>query len=134
MHRRHKAALEAELIQQDLDDRSEAVGGAARIGDDAMLRRVIRTLVDAENNRDVLVLSRSGDDDLASTGGQVLGGVVPVGKAAGRFDHDIDAEILPGQRSRVLLREDLDLVTIYKKRLIARFDGAGIDAVDRVIL
>ena len=50
----------------------EAVGGAGRVGDDVVLGGVVLVVVDAEDDGEVLVGGRGGDDDLldgASRGG-----------------------------------------------------------------
>ena len=48
------------------------------------------------------VLARGRDDDPLGAGGDVLGGIVALGELAGRFEHDIHAEVLPGQLPGVL--------------------------------
>jgi glyceraldehyde 3-phosphate dehydrogenase len=45
-------------------------------------------------------------------GVDVLASSVGVREASGRLQHDVDTEILPRQRRRILLGEDFDLVAI----------------------
>ena len=47
--------------------------------------------------------------DLLGAGGEVLGGVLAIGEQPGRLDHDVRAELAPGERRRVLLGEEADL-------------------------
>ena len=55
---------------------------------------------------------------------EVLGGVVAVGEEAGRLDHDVDAEVAPGQGGRIALGEDLDLLAVDDDRRRRRLDLA----------
>ena len=51
----HDAADEAAGFKDDLDDRRQAVGGAAGVGDDVVLGRIVLVLVDAEDDGEVFV-------------------------------------------------------------------------------
>ena len=73
-----------------------------------MLGRVILLLVDAEADGDVFVLRRGGDDDLLRAAFEVLGCCVPVGEKSRAFDHDVAAEIAPGQLGGVAFRQRLE--------------------------
>jgi len=42
----------------------------------------------------------------------VLAGVGGLGEEAGRLDHHVDAEVAPGQRTRVALGQDFDLLAV----------------------
>ena len=75
-------------------------------------RVVVGVEVDAEGDGHVGLLGRGGDDHLLGARLEVLGGVVAGGEEAGRLDHDVDAEVAPGQRRRVALGEHLDLVAV----------------------
>ena len=55
VNRGHDAADDAEFLDEHLDDRGQAVGGAARVGDDVVLGGIVLVLVDAEDNGDVFV-------------------------------------------------------------------------------
>ena len=44
---------------------------------------------------------------------------VGVGEDAGRFEDDLDAEVAPRQRRRILLGEDLDLAAVDDDRAVA---------------
>ena len=100
----HQAALDRHQVVDDLGRRREAVRRAAGVADDVVGRRVVAVLVDAEDDRDVLALGRGADDHLLRAGVDVGARLVGVGEEAGRLEDDVDAEVAPRQRGRVLLR------------------------------
>ena len=55
-------------------------------------------------------------------------GLVGVGEDAGRLEDDVDAEIAPRQRGRVLLGQDPDLAAVDDDRAVARLDRAVVGA------
>ena len=119
--RGHEAALDPVRLVQDLGDRRDAVGRAGGVRDDVVLLRVVLAVVDAEDDGEVGIGGRSGDDDLLRARLQVLLGVV------GRFVKspvdsidDVDAEIAPGKVGRVALGEELDLVAVDGDRVRRR--------------
>ena len=116
----HQPLLDAEEVVDDLGRRGEAVRRAAGVADDVVAGRVVAVLVDAEDDRDVLVLRRRADDDLLSAGVDVRLGLLASVKMPGRFEDDVDAEVAPRQRRRVLLGEDLDLAAVDDDRAVAR--------------
>jgi hypothetical protein len=61
-------------------------------------------------------------------------GLRAVGEAAGRLDHDRDAQVLPRELGRVLLGGDGDGLAVDDERLVAGLDRAAELAVDRVVL
>ena len=52
------------VFMQHFDYRRQAVGGAGGVGDDVVLRGVVFVLVHAEDDGEILVGCRRGDDDL----------------------------------------------------------------------
>ena len=124
MHGGHETLLDAEaFLQEDVDDGCEAVGGAAGVGDDAVLGDIKLLVVDAHDDGDVLVLGGCGDDDLLGAGGDVALGLLALGEESGRLDHDIDAEFLPGKSGGAFLHgEALDLVAIHHEGVVL-FNG-----------
>ena len=117
--RGHEALLDAEAVVQDLGQRREAVRGAGRVRDDR-LRTVVLVLVRADDDGEVLVLGRRGDDDLlGATLVDVLArALVGVGEEAGRLDDDVDAEVLPRQLAGVALGEGLDDLAVDRDALV----------------
>ena len=110
--RRHEAALDPVRLVQDLRDRRDAVRRAGGVRDDVMLLGVVLAVVDAEDDREVRIGRRGGDDDLLRARLQVLLGVGAVREQTGRLDRDVDAEVAPRQVGRVALGEELDLVAV----------------------
>ena len=118
----HQPLLDAEQVVDDLGGRGEAVRRARGVADDVVAGRVVALLVDAEDDRDVLVLGRRADDDLLGAGLDVRLGLLGVGEDAGRLEDDVDPEVAPRQRRRVLLGEDLDLAAVDDDRAVAGLD------------
>src|SRR6266478_9299883 len=108
MYSRHGPADDLEAVVYDLGDRSQTVRRARRIRNNVVLGGIVLVLVDAQHDREVLVLCRSGDDDLLYRPAHMLLGIVSVGESAGRFDDDLRADGLPGQRGWVFFFENLN--------------------------
>ncbi len=64
----------------------------------------------------------------------MLGGVLAAGEQAGRLDHHVDAEVAPGQRRRIALGEDLQLLAVDRQRSLPRLHRAWEAPQDRVVL
>jgi hypothetical protein len=66
VHGGHQAFVDAEaFLEEDVDDRGEAVGGAARVGDDVVLGGIVGVVVHAlDDGGDVVALARCGEDHL----------------------------------------------------------------------
>src|SRR5262249_25508912 len=91
----------------------ETVGGAAGVGDDLVLGRIVGIVVDAEHERHVFILRRGGDDDLLHAAAQVLGGVLGISETAGGFDHDVRAHAGPIQLGGILHGENIQALAAY---------------------
>jgi hypothetical protein len=120
----HVALLDAEAVEQDLGHGHDRVGGAGGVGDDVVAGRVVDLVVDADHDGHVLVLRRGGDDHLLGAALEVQRGAVPVGEAAGRLDHDVDAEVAPGELGGVALGEGADPGAVDRDRLVVVGDVA----------
>src|SRR6266700_2068498 len=116
VHRGHEAPLDAEGVQQHLGHRHHRVGGAGRVGDDVVAGGIVFGVVDAHHDGDVLALGRRGDDHLAGARLEVQGGAVAVGEAAGRLDHDVDAQVPPAELRRVTLGRGADRLAVHADR------------------
>ena len=66
-----------------------------------LFARVVVRVVDAEDQRDVFVGGRGGDDRFFRAGVEMATHVRSIGKHAGRLDDNIDAELPPGQAARL---------------------------------
>ncbi len=104
------------------------------VGDDVVFGRIVLVLVDAEHDGDVFILRRSRDDDLLDGAAQMLFGIVRVGETAGRFHHNLNAQRLPVQQRRVLLREDLYLLAVDDNGVAFGLNVGFKIAEDRVVL
>ena len=134
MDRGHDAALNAEVIVQDLGQRSKAVSGAGCVRDDVVLLVVVILVIHTNNEGAILVLRRSGDDDLLGATVNVGLGLGCIDEEAGGLDDDIDTEIAPRKISRVALSENLDFLAINDDGALCCLDGAGEAAHDRIVL
>lgn len=117
----HGALDDAKLLVEDLDERSEAVGGARSVRDDGVGVGVLVGVDTNDVGGDVGALGGSGDEDLLGAGFDVLGGTLGVDEDTGTFDHEIDVHSSPGELERVTGRDDLDLLAV---------DGEGVLAGD----
>ena len=90
-------------------------------------------LVDAKDNRDVLPLGGGGYDDLFRASLNVLGGAGSVAENAGAFYHDINAQIAPGQLSRISFGKGGDAVAIDNERVVSRLNSPFVYTVIRII-
>ena len=99
-----------------------------------MLGGVVRRVVDAHADGDVLVLRRRGDHHLARSRVDVALGPHRVAEEARRFDDDVDAEIPPRQPLRVPLGEHLDDVPVDGDAVSIGSNCPGKAAEDAVVL
>ena len=96
--------------------------------------RVVRLVeVDAQRDGDVRVLGRRRDDHFARAGFEMLRGIGTGAEPSGRLDHDIDAEVAPGQRGGIRDRRRFDASTVDDQRAFGRFDDTRERAVDGVV-
>ena len=91
-------------------------------------------MIYAQHQRDVFILCRSRDDDLLHRSPHVLLGVIGIGKAAGRLNHNLRAHRFPGQRSRVFLFEYLNGLAIHRNAVRTRGNLVRKVPQNRVIL
>ncbi len=99
-----------------------------------MLRRVVLIVIDSQHKRDVFILCRSRNDDLLHRPAQVLLGIFGVSEASSRFNHHLHADAFPRQRSRVLLFENFDCLTIHRDAVRPGSNFVRQVAEDRVVL
>ena len=121
----HEPLLDAKaFLEQHVDDRSQTVCRTARVGNDMVLVGVVFVVVDAHNDRDVIALSGSRDNDFFGAGIEMTLGLCGFGKEPCRFDHDVHAELLPGKGSRTLGDgETLDFAPVHYQGVV--FRGIG---------
>ena len=128
----HQAFLNAKaLLEEHVDERSEAVGGAARVGDDVVLGGVVLVVVHAHHDGDVLALGRGGDDDLLGTGDEVALGLLGLGEEAGGLDDDVHVVSLPGELVRGLGADDMDVLAVDHEDVVLGLVRAGLAGGNR---
>ncbi len=134
--RGHQTGLDADaFLEQHVDHRREAVRGAGGVRHDVVLGRVVLVLVHAHEQRLDVALARGGDDDLLGAGREVALGLLGVGEEAGRLDHVVDAQRLPGQLARLLGGHDaLDLVAVDDQHVVVLRRGARSSSAETACL
>ena len=128
----HKAALDAEVVVDNLGERSEAVRGAGGVGDDLHVA-LVGLFVDAHDEHRG-IRGRSGDDDLLGAGLEVGFGLFHLGEETGGLDDEIGVKLAPGQLGRVLLAENGNVLAVDDDGLLGVGDRAVKHAVHRVVL
>ncbi len=108
--RRHQAALDAEVVVEDLRDRREAVRRAGGVGDDVLAG--VGRVVDAVDEHRGRVLRRSRHDDLLGARGDVLASLLVREEEARGLDDDLGADFVPLELRRILLSREADLLAI----------------------
>lgn len=112
----HEAALDAEVVVEDLGERREAVGRARGVGDDVHRGRVVDVLVDAHDDGGIHVGARSGDDDLLGAIVEMhLAGLAGLEATRG-LDDDLRANGSPVELLGLARLERLDLVALDDER------------------
>ena len=130
----HQAFGDAEtFLQQHVDERREAVRGAGSIGDDVVDSRVVLVVVDADDDGDVFILGRSGDDDLLGAGVDVTLGLGGFGEETSGLDDDLDAEGLPRQFGRGAGGNHEDFLTVHDENVVFQLVRGGLLGGDSAI-
>jgi hypothetical protein len=133
--RREEALRDPPRVVQDFRDRGEAVRRARGVRDDDVFLRVVKLVVDAEDDRKVLVFAGGRDDALLRAAlVDVRARLRRVGEAARRLDDDVDAVGFPRNKARLLFRRNRDRVAVDDDLPVFDFDRALIGAVGRVVL
>jgi hypothetical protein len=132
--RRHPGTLDSPLVVQHLGDGCEAVRRARGVRDDAVTRGVVVVAVDAEHEREIRIRRRCTDDDPLGPCLEVLRRASAVGETAGRLDHDLCAEAVPGERRGIALGRDRDLHAVHHDGGIPGLHLTRVLAVHRVVL
>ena len=108
----HETGFDAEVLVENLDQRSQAVRGARSVRDDVVNLGVVGLAVHADDEGGVFVLRGSGDDDLLGAAVDVGLSLGCVGEEAGGLDHDVNAELAPGEVGGIALSESSDAVAV----------------------
>ena len=131
----HEALLDAELLVDGLDDRREPVRRARGARDHRHRLGVVLLGVDADDNRGRLgVLGRGGDDHLLGATLDVLHAALGRGERAGRLAHVLHARGRPRDLGRVARGGERDGEAVDEEAIVGHLAGAGVAAVDGVVL
>ena len=103
----HHAAFNADEFVENLRNGRKAIGGARRIRDDEMVFGEF-LMVDAENDREIGVISRSGHKNALGAGSEMGGCLVARREDACAFERDINAEFLVRKLGGIAHGGDLD--------------------------
>jgi len=128
----HEAALDTELVIEDLGNRGKAVGGAGSVGDNLLTG--IGHVVDTVDEHRGGILGRSGHDNFLGTSLQVSRGQFFGQEEAGGFDNDVDIECAPSDGGGIFFSEDLNLLAVNDHEVAIDLDVMIEDTMDRVIL
>ena len=105
MHRVDHAFVNTEGLVQHPRHGRQAIGGAARVRDNAV-RRIETGLVHAQHHRVIdLVLRRHGEHDPRCAGIEMHLELLALAKHPGRLHHGVDAQFGPGQPGRIAFTE-----------------------------
>lgn len=127
----HETLKETELVVDNLGEGSQAVGGAGGVGEDVDVSLVVGVVDTHDEHGGVSGGGR--DDDLLGTTLQVSGGLVVGGEDTGGLDDVGGTGLAPGDRGRVLLLEEADLLAVDDEALGVDLNGALEPAVGAVI-
>lgn len=128
----HQTLDDGVLVVQDLDQRSQTVGGARSVGDNVHVG-LVRVQVDTTDEHGC-VGGRSGDDDLLGTTLQVSGSLVDGGEDTGGFDNVVGTSLSPLDGGGVSFTEDSDGLAVDDKLAVLGGDGTLESTVGRVVL
>lgn len=115
----HCTLDDAELLIEDLDEGSKAVGGARSVGDDVIGVLVLVSVDTDDIGGDIRALGGGSDQHLLGTGLNVLGGTLGVNEDTGTLNHEIDVHGAPRELQGVAGRNDLDDLSIDGESVIA---------------
>ncbi len=74
-----------------LGDRGEAIRRAGSVRDDVVLGRIVLVLIDAEHDREVLILRGGGDNDFLHRAAKMFLGLIRIGEFAGGLENNLSA-------------------------------------------
>ena len=128
---RHHRPLHPDVAVGDLDDRRDAVGGAAGARNDLWF--TVGVVHAMHHGGHGLRRRRRGQDHVRGTGLNVLLQAVLAGEHAGAFQHQVDAEVGPRQVRRVAFGERRDPPAVDQQCPVRGGDRTRVAAVDGVV-
>ena len=137
MNRGDGTANDAEVLLHDGDDGREAVGGARRRCDDAILRRVVISVVDTIHDVEHGVggiLDRGGDEDALHAAVKVRLELIAGQELAGALEDEFDAVLVPRNRAGGVVGGVRDGLSVHDDRAVLEDALVGPLAVNGVVL
>jgi hypothetical protein len=128
----HETLNDTELVVDDLDKGSQAVGGARSVGDNVGSTVVLLVVDTHDEHRGIS--GRSRDDDLLGTTSKVSLGLVNGGEDTGRLDNVLGASLAPLDVGGVALRVEADGLAVDDQVLAIDLDVALEETVGGIIL
>src|SRR5689334_20363696 len=92
-----ETVCDADGVAQDAGNGSQAVRRAGTTRNDGVFCRVVRRIVDAQNEREVLTFGWSADDHAFGARLLMQSGFGAIGEETGAFEDDVDTEFFPGK-------------------------------------
>ena len=132
----HEALDDAEIIVNDLGQRSQAVRGAGSIGNNLNVRR-IGIQIDAADEHRRIVLGRTGEHNDLRAGVQMILCLFLGQELAGALEHILNTQLAPGQELCVAVVEQRNTFAVDDQgRVLAALiiDGAVEAAVHGIVL
>ena len=130
----HQTLNNAELLVDNAGQRSQAVGGAARVGNDLHVLGV-GVGVDAHyEHGSGLVLRGSGDNNLLRAADEVLGSALFVGEHASGLGDVLSAGLSPRNLGRILASVYAYRIAVNDQLAVLSLDGAVERAMYGIIL
>ncbi len=127
-----KRPLDTEGVIEDLQHRRHTVGRAGGVRDDPVVHTEL-VVVDPHRHREVhLVHWRRAEDHALRAALEVLLEIGVRACLAGRFDDDVDAELVPGRLPRLDRRQHRNLLADNVEVLLANTQLLGERAENRV--
>ena len=108
MNSRHEAVDNAELIVENLGKWCKTIGCARSIGNDVVLCRIIKMLIDSDDKGRILISCGSRNDNLLGAGFNVLLCLLGVSKNSSGLNHNVNPKIGPRQVCRIAFGQYLN--------------------------
>ena len=119
----HQTPLHAEVLIENFDDGSKAVGGAAGVAEDVPILMAVLVVIDANHKgAHPIALTRSREDHFFRASLDMHAGFFIGVENAGGFDHQINAPIFPRAVEGVPISKELDFLAVDDHRVIRGLD------------
>src|SRR5215510_6382818 len=128
------AFFNPELIEEHLSHRSQPISGAGSVRDYVVSGRIIHFLVDTQDDGQIFLLARCGDDYFFGSSIEVKLRLVSLPEHAGGFDDNLNPQLAPRQARWIPFGKNLHLVSVGHKAVFARHNFTREPTVVGVVL